>query len=305
MSTTTKSPLAVARRALEVGAAALPTYAHRFSPKLHTQPQLFACLALKAFFKTDYRGIAALLADLTDLAGALRLRSVPHFTTLHKAGKRLLRQPRLRRLLLATIRRVLGRRRRVGRVALDSTGMDCGHASRYFVRRKGKGKGKGKGRAQAVRYTRYAKLELGVDTGTHLIAGVLTSRGPRPDVDRFVPLLGEVLLAVRPLRVVADAGYDSEGNHRHARQRCGVLSFMPATHGRPSAKPPTGRYRRRMRQRLDKRYGGYGQRWQVETVNSMIKRRLGSAVAGHTHHSQRRDLWLLALTHNLMIDYDP
>src|SRR4051812_12942789 len=98
MSTTTKSPLAVARRALRAGAAALPPYSHRFSPRTYTQPQLFACLALKAFFKTDYRGVAQLLADLTDLAAALGLRSAPHFTTLHKAGKRLLRQPRLRRL---------------------------------------------------------------------------------------------------------------------------------------------------------------------------------------------------------------
>src|SRR5829696_5607434 len=110
MSTTTKSPLAVARRALRAGADALPPYAHRFSPKVYTQPQLFACLALKAFFRTDYRGVAQPLADLTD---PLQLRPVPHFTTLHKAGKRLLRRPRPRRLLRATVRRVRGRRQRV------------------------------------------------------------------------------------------------------------------------------------------------------------------------------------------------
>src|SRR5215207_1832130 len=243
MSTTTKSPLAVARRALRAGADALPPYAHRFSPKVYTQPQLFACLALKAFFRTDYRGVAQLLADLTDLTEALQLRSVPHFTTLHKAGKRLLRRPRLRRLPRATVRRVLGRRQRVPRVAFDSTGVDCGHASRYFVRRKGKGPG----RPRAVRYTHYAKLELAVDTGTHLIVGVLTSRGPRPDVDRFEALLDEALRNVRPARVVADAGYDSEPDHEYARGGRGVLSFMPAASGRPSARPPAGRHRRRMR----------------------------------------------------------
>ncbi|MFO0810492.1 MAG: transposase, partial [Gemmataceae bacterium] len=155
---------------------------------------------------------------------------------------------------------------------------------------------------QAVRYTRYAKLELSVDTDTHVILGVRTSRGPHPDVDRFVGLLDATLVHVRPERVVADAGYDAEPNHRYARDRHGIKSFMPAEHGRPSVNPPTGRYRRQMRQRLDKHHGGYGQRWQAETVNAMIKRRLATAVAGQRFPSQCRDAWLLALTLNLMLE---
>src|SRR5262249_31920273 len=111
------------------------------------------------------------------------------------------------------------------------------------------------------------------------------------------------LQALRPRRVVADAGYDSEPNHRYARQRCHVRSFMPATAGRPTTKPPTGRYRRQMKQRLNKGYGGYGQRWQSETVFSMIKRRLATAVQGRSYWSQCRELWLLSITHNLMILY--
>jgi len=81
-----------------------------------------------------------------------------------------------------------------------------------------------------------------------------------------------------------------------------VRSVIPATAGRPTTKPPSGRYRRLMKQRLDKDYGQYGQRWQAETGNSMIKRRLGSAVQGHSYWSQCRELLLLALTYNLMLD---
>jgi hypothetical protein len=82
--------------------------AHKFSPRRYTQPQLFACLALKAFFKTDYRGAQALLQDHSDLRAALGLRTVPHFTTLQKASKRLLRLRRARRLFAAAVRRFLG-----------------------------------------------------------------------------------------------------------------------------------------------------------------------------------------------------
>ena len=63
MSTTSKSPRKVAQVALEIATEALPRFAHRFSPKKFTQPQLFACLVLKQFHKTDYRGITAILAD--------------------------------------------------------------------------------------------------------------------------------------------------------------------------------------------------------------------------------------------------
>jgi hypothetical protein len=299
MSLTSKAPIRVAQQALAVGTNAWPAYAHRFSPKVYTQPQLFTCLVLKTFFKTDYRGITQKLADLSDLRRVVGLKRTPHFTTLQKAAARLLRQPHARRLLHTTIRRFFRRRRCSLRVAFDSSGLDCGHASRYFIRRRVR-----KGSPwQTVVYSRYAKLELSVDCVSHVILGVLTSRGPRVDVDRFAPLLDATLETTRPARVVADAGYDSEPNHRYAREQRGVRSFMPAALGRPTDKPLKGRHRRRMKQRLNKDYGGYGQRWQVETVFSMIKRRLATAVQGRTYWSQSRELWLLAVTHNLMILY--
>src|SRR5438270_8877691 len=151
MSTLSKSPLRVARRALAVATGALRPYAHKFSPKLYTQPQLFVCLVLKTFFKTDYRGLTTLLQELPPLRRTIGLRSVPHFTTLQKASCRLLRLPRARRLLAATIRRQLQRRRRVRRAAFDSTGLDCGHRSFYYVRRRSASSK----RWQRVAYSRY------------------------------------------------------------------------------------------------------------------------------------------------------
>ncbi|KKM11148.1 hypothetical protein LCGC14_1721290 [marine sediment metagenome] len=61
MSTTSKSPRKVALVALDIGREALPRYSHLCSPKKFTQPQLFACLVLKEFFRTDYRGIMGML----------------------------------------------------------------------------------------------------------------------------------------------------------------------------------------------------------------------------------------------------
>jgi hypothetical protein len=297
MSTLSKSCLFVAREALATGAETLKPYAHKYSPKRYTQAQLFACLVLKVFFKKDYRGLATHLAEHAELRAALGLKAVPHFTTLQKASRRLLRLPVARRLFTTTVRRFLGRRKRVQRAALDSTGLDCGRRSSYYVRRRG---GTEK-RWQAVLYHRFAKLELSLDCASHLLLAVGAGRGPRVDVDRFVPLVNATLERVRLGAVLADAGYDSEPNHRHAREKKGVRSFIPAEIGRPTTKPPTGRYRRQMKQRLDKDYGKYGQRWQAETGISMLKRCLASNVNGHTYWSQCRDLWLLAITYNIML----
>jgi Transposase DDE domain len=297
MSTLTKSPLRVVREALAVAQRRLRCYCHKFSPKKFTQPQLFACLVLKAFLKTDYRGLVAHLADHSDLRATLGLQTVPHFTTPQKASRRLLRQRVAKRLFRTTVRRFLQRRRRLKRAALDSTGLDCGHASRHYIRRRN---GFTK-QWQRVSYSRYAKLEAAFDCDSHLMVGVLTGRGPRPDTDRFVPLLDATLANVGVDTALADAGYDSEPNHRYARECCGVRSFIPATAGRPTAKLPTGRHRRRMKQRLNKAYGSYGQRSQAECGFSMFKRRLGSAVNGRTYQSQCRDLLLMAITYNIML----
>jgi hypothetical protein len=298
VSTLTKSPLRVARQALAVGRRCLRTYAHKFSPKKFTQPQLFACLVLKTFLKTDYRGLAAHLAEHSDLRAVLGLEIVPHFTTPQKASRRLLRQRTARRLFRTTVHRFLRRRRRLKRMALDSTGLDCGHASRYYIRRRN---GAAK-QWQTVTYTRYAKLEAAFDCRSHLMVGVLVGRGPRPDTDRFVPLVDATLANnVQVDSALADAGYDSEANHSYARDVCGIRSFIPATIGRPTSKLPTGHYRRRMKQRLDKNYGRYGQRWQAETGFSMFKRRLSSTVNGRSYWSQCRDLLLMAITYNLML----
>ena len=45
----------------------------------------------------------------------------------------------------------------------------------------------------------------------------------------------------------------------------------------------------------------YGQRWQIETVISMIKRNLGSALRARTTIRRRHELLLRVLTHNVML----
>ena len=290
----------VALEALATARRALPTYASRFSRHDFTLAQHFACLVLKSFFRTDYRGISAILADLPDLCAALGLAKVPHFTTLHKAHARLLSFGPMSQLLDATVRRALGERPRVALAAGDSSGLETSQISPYFVRRRGPRRDA----IQGTTYTRYPKLEVLCDCRTHVVLGAICTLGPRPDTDRMVPLLFPPLSrGVGIDCALFDAGYDSEPNHRAARDGCHVRSVMPALAGRrptdPATHAPAGRWRRLMRRYRDCRYG---QRWQAETVVSMIKRRQGGYVLGRSDAARYREMSLKVLTHNVMIN---
>ena len=45
----------------------------------------------------------------------------------------------------------------------------------------------------------------------------------------------------------------------------------------------------------------YGQRWQVETTFSLLKRRLGSALSARKRYALNREIYLRVTTLNLMI----
>lgn len=298
MSATTKSPRRVLLFAHLVGRLAFRDYAHKYSPKKFTQPQLFACLVLKEFLRLDYRKLAALMRDCRDLAAAIDLRGAPHFTTFQKAADRLLLTAEVRKLIDATldVAREQGRlKKRTELAALDGTGFEAHHVSHYFVKR----------RAscskfwQKTTYATFPKAGVLCDAASHLILAVAPGQGPGPDIKHFRKVLDDALARQPITTLAADAGYDAEHVHEYAREECGVNTFIPPLIGRPTKKKPSGFWRRRMASRLH--LTRYGQRWQVETVNSMLKRLMGSALRARRYHSQCRELSLRAITLNVMI----
>ena len=280
------------------GRLCLPDYSHHSSPKKFTQPQLFACLVLKEFLQLDYRKLAALLADAPELAAVIELKSVPHFTTFQKAADRLLLSPRVHRLLDETLRIARCCKRLASRsrlAALDGTGWESHHASSYFVKR----------RAncskfwQKITYKTFPKAGVLCDARSHLILSLVPGRGPGPDIKHFRRALDEAQARLRIDALVADAGYDSEQSHEYAREECGVNTSIPPLIGRPTEKGPSGFWRAHMKRVLKR--SRYSQRWQVETVNSMLKRLMGSALRARRFHARCRELHLRALTLNVMI----
>lgn len=270
-------------------------FSHECSPRKYTQPQLFACLVLKSFLKVDYRGVVAFLSDCPTLRESVGMTTVPHDTTLHKACRRLIRLPLVEKMLITSLRIHSPRRRRIQLAAIDSTGFESHHCSRYFVRRRSRVQNLW----QTTTYTRFPKLGVGCNVSTHLILAIHLGRGPTPDVAQMKKPMLKASKVMSIATVLADASYDSESNHQYCRQELGVRTVIPPHHGRPTSKPAKGKYRRLTQTRFDRQ--AYGQRWQVETVLSMIKRRQSDSTSGRTYYCQRRDMMLMVITHNIMI----
>lgn len=154
---------------------------------------------------------------------------------------------------------------------------------------------------------KWPKLTLVAHTTSHLIVSSVMSTGPSQDAPLFEPALVRASWNLEIDRLLADGGYDSEGNHRLAREGLGIRSTVINLNrrGKGTGRTPSPRkwartrYRRQMYRRFHRRK--YGQRWQAESVISRFKRRLGSALRGRSDQARERESDLRVLTHNLMI----
>jgi hypothetical protein len=166
--------------------------------------------------RLDYRGFAAHLADHPDLTRLIGLKAVPHFTTFQKAADRLLRGASARKLFDAVLDQALRakvRARRVPLAAVDGTGLESRHVSRYYVKRRSK---TGTGR-QETTYSKYPKVVLVTDCRTHLVVAAVPGRGPASDLALFRAALKQAVGRARIGTLLADADFDGEWVHEHVR----------------------------------------------------------------------------------------
>jgi transposase len=175
--------------------------------------------------------------------------------------------------------------------AVDATGLEARYASSYYVDRKG---------YRPFGRRRWPKLTAVCHTGSYLFPGAWVTWGPSNDSPQFAPAVTQAARRIDFDRILADAAYDGEHNHRLCREELGIRSTVIPLNPRRGSNPlPKTKYRRQMKTRFPKRI--YGQRWHVESAFSQTKRILGQALRARRPHAQEREVLLRVLTHNLMI----
>ncbi len=306
--------LAFARLARTVAERTLPERAHKFAPKRYTQPQLLTCLLIKEYLRLDYRTASELLALSDALQRTLGLGAVPDHSTLwwfarHKATPEVLEAALAETVALLREAPTSGPDPPGGSsplssvIAVDSTGFYTGRASRYYDQRC-----EDTGTAPRRRRRSYQKWAAALWTGPQLVTAQLSRPGPQGDYPDLPPLVEATQRALPVTLVLADAGYDCEANHVFCREHLGVMALIPAKTRRyvAVARKP---YRSEMAQTLGYEALGlagdpeakrlYRQRWKVESLMAVVKRKWGEALSGRSEAMQRAQALLRGLVYNV------
>lgn len=174
--------------------------------------------------------------------------------------------------------------------SVDSTGLEAGHRSAHYAHRTGQ---------KRYRLRNWPKLTLACHNTTHLLIHALVSDGPSQDAPLLAPVLRGACKRVSVDRLLADAGYDAEHNHAYAREELGIRSTVINLNKRGGRRWAKTKYRRQMYRRFPK--VKYRQRAQAESVISRFKRRLTSSLRGRSRRTQRTEVYLRVLTHDLLL----
>ena len=318
---TSRSPLELFRRAFELGRRLWSDYDGPFSRRDFTRPQLFACLALRESLRLSYRKTEAFLLDVPGWLDEIGMSRAPDHNTLWRAFGALPKKRDVRRaldLMAAEEKQPLAADLKAKPLTMDSTCYEPHHRSRHYDRvcrkigsRPGNKYAEKPGKygpavnaSRSGRLRGMPKLALAAAAASHRILAVRARIGNGSDHPDFEPLLFDAWRRAAVRTVVADAGYDSEDNHRLARDDMNVRSVIPPKIGRPSQAPPAGYYRRLMKRRFKTKADAktYGQRAQSETINSMMKRNLGDSLRSIRPERREQEMMLRSLVHNLMLD---
>ncbi|MCB8926282.1 MAG: transposase [Ardenticatenaceae bacterium] len=268
-----------ARMAHKLAQKEFTPYSHPKSPRKYTQPQLVACILLMHRLRLSYRDMEEWLLASDAVVKELGLKDVPTYSALARAAARLLTLAQIDRMNVSLLTE-LGIEEEA--VAIDATGFQLTQASDYYINRRG------------WKITQYWKGFYGVGLNTLFILGRSQSYGPGHDGSK----LETMRRAVRPFMrsgqwvLLADGGFDVKS------VRPDDLIPPRRTGPKRSIASPLRKARADLvaAARLD---GLFGQRWKVESVISVIKRKFGDAIRARKYYLQRREPAIKMLVYNL------
>ena len=286
------------KRALNIiKKARIPFRSSKFSNHIYNNHVHLILHMLRVSIGMSYIRFFEWIENFTHLWKVLAVSSIPHFTTLHKFVQRCPKS------YLDTFIMISGLINTDGKIStgIDSTGLSLTNASYHYtvvirVREKGKRK---RGRPRKLRaIKRYLKVTFVVDTDTQTILVTSIRRGPDNDNKDFVRSYKKLKQndSVDIGLVLADKGYDSESNHIYAREILGAESIIPARKNRSKDFKTRGKYRKEMKSGYD--LDRYRQRNKVETVNSVIKRKMGDCVRAKKVWNQNREILFMVMVYN-------
>ena len=243
-------------------------------------------LVYKEKLNVSYRRFVE-IADENKLQRMLCIKRIPHFTTLQKFMQRI--DKKLFERMVRACRKLLNLRDVTA--SLDGTGFSNTNPSHYYTKR-----------VDGVKAKNYTKTVFLADNKTKLILNIRTRSDHRSETLDFIPLVRELKNTLSC--ILADKAYDSKANRRYCwnnsievhipvrewkqhRQGYGHKPFLKSKHRKKAAKL------------FNK--NKYNYRALIESVNSAIKRTLGSYVNSRRASNQQKQVTIKTIAYNLEV----
>lgn len=276
----------VAALSMQLGARHLADYGANTSRHDFTQRQLMACLVLRAYTKTTYRGVLELPAISPSLRQELGLGDkLPHYSTLAKFSARS-QVLEIADAMIRTIGKAAFRQTdEPTAAAMDATGLETTTASAHFQCRRGGERRK------------WVKVSVIILCGSLLPMSLVMDWGPTNDKCQAQDLMSKAQVVAMPDTLYADAGYDAEWIHVQCREEWGAESVI-----KPAVHRADGKRNGIWRSGMSKNYlekMEYGKRWAVETFFSGLKRTMGSMLTSRKPNQLLKEAAFRVLAYTL------
>jgi len=244
-----------------------PEFLHRFGPKTYKLYQHAFALFIKEECKLSFRRVSKLLSNLGF--------KVPTYSALCKM------RLRIPFWILNELFTNTNNFNRIHLLAIDSTGLSRTNPSWYYIKRIDRKKPNMKP----------LKLSASFDTRRKKFISLRVRARPRHDILDAPYLIKRVKSRIN--KVVADTAYDSERFYEFLNYR----NIQPVVKPRKNSKK--GFFRKKMKKSF--RNKTYHRRSIIESGFGSLKRKYGSYVSGKNIKSQRAEVYIRAILHNISL----
>lgn len=242
-------------------------------------------LVYKERLNISYRRFVEIAAE-NNLQRMLCIKRIPHFTTLQKFMQKI--DKRLLERMVRACHRLLNLKDVIA--SIDGTGFSNTNPSHYYSKR-----------VDGVEVKNYTKTVFLADNKSKLILNVRTRSDHANETLDFIPLVRELRRVLNT--ILADKAYDSMKNRRFCWSNS-IEVHIPLRERKQTRqgyghKPKLKNHRWKVLKLFDK--DKYRYRNLIESVNSAIKRTLGSYVCSRRADNQQKQVTVRALAYNLEI----
>jgi len=266
-----------------LGEVRFPMHFFYRSKKMYNNFVHVFLLVYKERLNVSYRRFVE-IADENNLQRMLCIKRMPHFTTLQKFMQKIDKQ------LLEKMVRACNKLVNLKDVeaSVDGTGFSNTNPSHHYIKR-----------VDGVEVRNYTKTVFLTDNKTKLVLNIRTHSDNKHETLEFIPLVSELVKTLKT--VLADKAYDSRKNREFCWKN-NIEVHIPLRDW-PQFREGYGHkphyYKPRKKALKLFKTETYKRRSLIESVNSAIKRTLGSYVCSRRADQQQKQVTLKAIAYNI------